>query len=73
MGVLYDVRYAHSASGSLCAQSFPSGRIIFLRIVLTSRLLTSTCTFAWGVVWRGDAVVYSIFFQQRPEVRVVEV
>ena len=26
-----------------------------------------------GVVWRGDAVVYSVFLQQRPEVRVVEV
>ena len=43
MGVLYAVRYAHSASGSLCAQSFPSGRIIFLSIDLTSLLLTSTC------------------------------
>ena len=48
MGVLYAVRYAHSASRSLCAQSFPSGRIVFLRIVLTSQLLTSTCPFAWG-------------------------
>ena len=26
-----------------------------------------------GVVWRGDAVVYSVLFQQRPEVRVVDV
>ena len=26
-----------------------------------------------GVVWRGDAMVYSVFLQQRPEVRVVEV
>ena len=51
MGVLYAVRYAHSASGSLCAQSFPSGQFIFLRIVLTSQLLTSTCPFAWG--WYG--------------------
>ena len=42
MGVLYAVRYAHSASGSLCAQSFPYGRIIFLSIDLTSLLLTST-------------------------------
>ena len=25
------------------------------------------------MVWRGDAVVYSVFLQQRPEVRVVEV
>ena len=51
MGVLYAVRYAHSVSGSLCAQSFPSGRIIFLSIDLTSLLLTSTCPFAWG--WYG--------------------
>ena len=48
MGVLYAVRYAHSASGSLCAQSFPSGRIIFLSIDLTSLLLTSTFPFSWG-------------------------
>ena len=48
MGVLYVIRYAHSASGSLCAQSFPSGRIIFLSILLTSQLVTSTCPFAWG-------------------------
>ena len=26
-----------------------------------------------GVVWCGDAVVYSVFLQQRPKVRVVEV
>ena len=51
MGVLYAIRYAHSASGSLCAQSFPSERIIFLSIDLTSLLLTSTCPFAWG--WYG--------------------
>ena len=50
-GFLYAVRYAHSASGSLCAQSFPSGRIIFLSLVLTSQLLTFTCPFAWG--WYG--------------------
>ena len=48
MGVLYAVWYAHSASGSLRAQSFPSGRIIILRMVLTSLLLTSTCPFAGG-------------------------
>ena len=26
-----------------------------------------------GVVWRGDAAVYSVFLQQRPKVRTVEV
>ena len=50
-GCLYVVRYAHSALGSLCAQSFPSGRIIFFKMLLTSLLLTSTWTFAWG--WYG--------------------
>ena len=51
MGVLQAVWYAHSASGSLCTQSFPSGQIIFIKIFLTSLLLTSTCPFFWG--WYG--------------------
>ena len=48
MGVLYAVRYARSALGSLCAQSFPFCQIIFFKMVLTSLLLTSTFPFAWG-------------------------
>ena len=51
MCVLYAVRYAHSASGSLCAQSFPSERIIFFKMLLTSLLFSSTCPFSWG--WYG--------------------
>ena len=72
MGVLYAIQYAHSASGSFCAQSFPSGRIIFLRIVDFS-ITNLYLPIRLGVVWRGDVVVYFVFLQQRPEVRVVEV
>ena len=57
MGVLYIVQYAHSALGSLCAQSFPPSRIIFFRMLLTSLLLTSTCMFAWELTRRDREVV----------------
>ena len=53
MGVLKAVRYAQSASRSMCAQSFLFGRIILFKMFLTSLLLTSTCPFVWG--WHGDA------------------
>ena len=42
MGVLYAIRYVHSAMGSLCDESFPSSRIISFKMFLTSLLLTST-------------------------------
>ena len=73
MGVLYAVRYAHSASGSLCTQSFPSGRIIFFKNSLDFLITNLYLPTLLGVVWRGDAVMYSVFLQQCPKVRVVEV
>ena len=61
MGVLYEVRYVYSVLESLCANPFHL-------VELSSFHLDFSITHLYlpiflGLVWSGDAMVYSIFLQ----------
>ena len=68
MGVLYDVLYAQSASGSIFFHSFPISFTVFCKILLICLLEVYVCPLVYG--WYGVAMLClapSSFRKQRKD------